>query len=227
MHGVFLHVLSDALGSLAVIASSLIIMYSSGPWRFYMDPLISVLITLMIIASTVPLVKSAGMIVLQGVPQSVEVERLRREILGLEGVLDVHEFHVWALSDVKVVASVHVLVRDPDAADGGEGEAPSYMDIASAIKKILHAHGIHSTTVQPEFVKHTRPRAASSSSSSPDPNDAEDATEYACLLKCADKSCEMRECCPSDGRRVTFAPDAVTAAEDGEVVDVVVVDGRV
>ncbi|KAI8898281.1 cation efflux protein [Globomyces pollinis-pini] len=149
MHGVFLHILGDLLASLGVIVSALIMIYVEGSWTTYVDPAISLVITLIIIKSTVPLVKSASYILLQATPRAVSVEKLRRDILKIKGVLGVHELHVWQLSDNQTIASVHVIVpkAKEEPVDGDQ-----YMKLAAAIKDRLHSHGIHSTTVQPEFV---------------------------------------------------------------------------
>ena len=92
MHAIFLHVLGDALGSLGVIISALVIMFASGEWRFYLDPVISLCITAIIISSAIPLVKSASFILLQGVPTSVSMEQVKREILKLPGVCKITYF---------------------------------------------------------------------------------------------------------------------------------------
>ncbi|KAJ1543325.1 hypothetical protein HK405_009363, partial [Cladochytrium tenue] len=165
MRGLFLHVAGDAMGSLGVIVSALVFWFAQGQWRLYVDPTVSLLICGLIVWSTVPLVKSAAFILLQGVPASVQIDRLRQEIRMLPGILDVHEFHVWGLSDFKSVASVHILVSEPTSYHGGAKPhdklldppaPPPYMEIASSVKRLLHSYGVHSTTVQPEFV---RPRA--------------------------------------------------------------------
>ncbi|KAK6096579.1 Zinc resistance conferring protein [Batrachochytrium dendrobatidis] len=190
MHGVFLHVLGDALGSIGVIISTLIIIYAEGDWKYYMDPVMSLIITVLIIVSTVPLCKSATFILMQSVPSTMQIDTLRSEIMTVKGVISIHELHVWQLSDSKAIASVHVLVRDP-AESSIEPLQPPYMEIASMIKKKLHLHGIHSTTIQPEFVssKHSQP------SFSPESGD-DDPTEHDCFLSCRETSCETQRCCP-------------------------------
>lgn len=86
-------------------------------------------------------VRSASFILLQGVPPTISLERVRESILEVDGVLSLHELHVWQLSETKIVASVHVLAsRNHD-----------FMPIASKIRKALHHHGIHSSTIQPEY----------------------------------------------------------------------------
>lgn len=179
MHGMFLHVLGDALGSVAVIISSLVIYFGQGDWKYYIDPLCSLIIVIIIMTSTYPLIRSALYILLQGVPTNIPYEDLKRDIESLEGVLGVHEFHVWQLNDSKTIASVHVrvenvedVVKDCWCRESTKPEEQSlvpksksadhekfhqhakilkYMEIAKAIKTLLHGYGIHSTTIQPEF----------------------------------------------------------------------------
>jgi hypothetical protein len=86
-------------------------------------------------------VKSASFILLQGVPPTVSLDEVRESILSIDGVLSLHELHVWQLSESKLVASVHVLTsRNHD-----------FMPIAVKIREILHHLGIHSCTIQPEY----------------------------------------------------------------------------
>ncbi|KAJ3028032.1 UNVERIFIED_CONTAM: hypothetical protein HDU68_002615 [Siphonaria sp. JEL0065] len=193
MQGLFLHALGDALGSVGVIISSLIIMFADGSWRFYMDPVISLLISGLIISSCIPLVRNASFILLQGTPSHISMDTLKTEILKLSGVLGIHEFHVWGLSDNKNVASVHVRVQ--------ETNARSYMEIATTIKKLLHGYGIHSTTVQPEFAQ---PSTVISNSAL-----GLETKETGCLLKCEASDCNEQICCPEDEPRFLVSEGTV------------------
>ncbi len=206
MRGVFLHVLGDALGNVGVIAAGLFIMYSSAWWRFYSDPAISFLITIIIFHSALPLVKSASYILLQGVPASVSLEAVRKSIQAVEGVINLHELHVWQLSESKIVASVHVLV------DCSAGQTDKYMSIAAHIRDNLHAWGIHSSTIQPEFVPGGLREAAILSGVQVAESDDEgrlrtvqgtlvenevQKVDTACLIACGkDNSCQTESCCP-------------------------------
>ena len=147
MRGVFLHVMGDALGNIGVIASALIIWLTPFWWRFYSDPLISLVITIIILASAIPLCKAASRILLQAVPPGISVEDIKDDIQELPGIISCHHVHVWQLSDTKMVASLHVQVGFDFK---GEGSA-RYMKLARAVRKCLHAYGIHSSTIQPEF----------------------------------------------------------------------------
>lgn len=159
MQALVLHVLGDALGNVGVIATGLVIWLTTWKYKFYFDPIVSLVITVIIFSSALPLgafvqsftylesdsfstqVRSASFILLQGVPPTISLDEVRDAILEVNGVLSVHELHIWQLSESKVVASVHVMAsRDHD-----------FMPVAVEIRKVLHHHGIHSSTIQPEY----------------------------------------------------------------------------
>ena len=81
MRGVFLHVLGDALGNIGVIATALFIWLTDFSWRFYADPVISLVITAIIFSSALPLVKSASLILLQGVPRGISLDDVKEDNL--------------------------------------------------------------------------------------------------------------------------------------------------
>lgn len=142
--------------------TGLIIWLTEWSFKYYCDPIVSLAITVIIFSSALPLgmcafyssstqanhctvVRSTSFILLQGVPPTVSMADVRVSILAVEGVLSLHELHVWQLSETKIVASVHVLAsRNHD-----------FMPVAAKIRKALHLHGIHSSTIQPEY-HHTR-----------------------------------------------------------------------
>ncbi|KAK9729669.1 Zinc resistance conferring protein [Basidiobolus ranarum] len=175
MHGVFLHVLGDALGSVAVIVSSIVIWKCEFEQRFLLDPIISLLITAFILTFSLPLVKSTCFILLQGVPNSIPIDILKDEMQNIPGVISVHELHVWQLSDIKTIASVHIHVTDSEI----------YMGVANSVKDLLHAYGIHSVTIQPEF-----PKLATVTDTT-----SQDTTEQ-CLIRCP-SACDPSACCPA------------------------------
>jgi len=88
------------------------------------------------------LVRSASFILLQGVPWNVDLDEARQAILDVEGVQGVHELHIWQLSETKLVASVHILAS----------RTHDFMPIAVKIREVLHHQGIHSCTIQPEYL---------------------------------------------------------------------------
>ncbi|CDO95727.1 unnamed protein product [Kluyveromyces dobzhanskii CBS 2104] len=143
MHGVFLHVLGDALGNVGVIATALFIWKTDYPWRFYTDPAVSLLISIIIFSSAIPLSLKASRILLQATPSNISADDVKRDILALPAIISVHDFHIWNLTESLYIASVHVEIQS---------NPEEFMNIAQVIRSIFHRYGIHSATVQPEFV---------------------------------------------------------------------------
>lgn len=141
MRGVFLHLLGDAAGSIAAMVSALV-MWLATSWdtRYVMDPITSCLITTGLMFATIPLIKSASFILLQGTPPHIPLEALSNAMIALPGVLSAHELHVWQLSDTLLVGSVHVLAE--------KDHSPA--TILRRVKSVWHQYGIHSSTVQVE-----------------------------------------------------------------------------
>ncbi|MEV4440836.1 cation diffusion facilitator family transporter [Streptomyces sp. NPDC049577] len=118
VRGAFLEVLSDALGSLAVVISALVTMATG--WT-QADPVASLLIGLMIVPRTVKLLREALDVLLEAAPRNVDMTEVRAHILGLPGVEDVHDLHVWTITSGMPVLSAHVVV-DPAALDSAGHE---------------------------------------------------------------------------------------------------------
>lgn len=125
----------------------------------------------------------------------MSIEDVKDAILAVDGVLSLHELHVWQLSESKIVASVHVMAsRNHD-----------FMPVAAAIRKALHHQGIHSSTIQPEY----HPRTA------PPEENLRTSTESSCLIMCPpDQECNPAEnaCCrKSTPSRVCVASSLTTS----------------
>ncbi|MEV6104823.1 cation diffusion facilitator family transporter [Streptomyces sp. NPDC051940] len=107
VRGAFLEVAADALGSLAVIVSALVIMLTG--WR-QADPIASLLIGAMIIPRTLKLLREALDVLLEAAPRDVDIADVRAHILALPGVEDLHDLHVWTITSGMPVLSAHVVV---------------------------------------------------------------------------------------------------------------------
>ncbi|GJF00394.1 cation efflux protein [Phanerochaete sordida] len=179
MHALVLHVFGDALGNVGVIATGLVIWLTHWSWKYYFDPMISLVITVIIFSSALPLVRSTSSILLQGVPATVSLDEVRSAILDVDGVLSLHELHVWQLSESKIVASVHVMAS----------RKHDFMPVAADIRRVLHERGIHSSTIQPEY--HQR-------SATPGDISETDSNSNSCLILCPpDQTCAAdNACCP-------------------------------
>jgi len=147
MNAMVLHVLGDALGNVGVIITALVIWLTDWPGRFYADPVVSLFITLIILRSAIPLTVATANILLQATPDSIDPQHVKEDIQALPGVVSCHHVHIWQLSDTKIVASMHIQVAFPISEAGGE----KYMELSKNARKCLHAYGIHSATIQPEF----------------------------------------------------------------------------
>ncbi|VBB32502.1 unnamed protein product, partial [Acanthocheilonema viteae] len=143
MQGVFLHVLSDAIGSVIVIVTALVCWLIPGQeaLKLYLDPSLSLAMVALMIASTFPLVRETALILMQTTPGFIEVEEIKKELLKIKGIEAVHEFHVWRLVGERIIATVHIKFADLKA----------YLAAADEIRTLFHNNCIHSTTIQPEF----------------------------------------------------------------------------
>ncbi|MGW0911117.1 cation diffusion facilitator family transporter [Streptomyces sp. NPDC002784] len=111
VRGAFLEVAADALGSLAVLISAVVILTTG--WQAA-DPIASLVIGLMIVPRTVKLLRETLEILLEAAPRGVDMMEVRAHILALDGVEDVHDLHAWTITSGMPVLSAHVVVS-PEA----------------------------------------------------------------------------------------------------------------
>ncbi len=138
----FVHMLGDALGSVAIIAGALLIRYTG--W-LRLDPVLSILIALLIVWTAWDIIRESLNILLEGLPRGIELANVCKAMGGVEGVLGVHDLHIWSLGSSAHALSCHVLIRDvpPSESDG----------ILRELNHLLeHRYGISHTTVQFEHV---------------------------------------------------------------------------
>ena len=138
-----LHVLGDVLGSVAALASGAII--AATGWT-PIDALASLAIAALITVSAVRLMRESLHALMEGVPHGLSVETIGAEMARVEGVLSVHDLHVWTLSGSRIALSAHVVVRS-----FGEWDR-MLIDLQHRLHK---AFGIDHVTLQPEST--TRP----------------------------------------------------------------------
>lgn len=133
-----LHVLGDALGSVAALASGLVIALTG--WEIA-DPVASLAIGLLIAVSAVRLTAESLHALMEGVPRGLSVEEIGREMAAVEGVLSVHDLHVWQISGSRAALSAHVMV-----------ESMGQWDLVlHTLQRRLHERfGIDHVTLQPE-----------------------------------------------------------------------------
>ena len=138
LRGAFLHVVSDALGSVGAIAASLIMLFTG--W-YAADPVISVLIGLLILHSSWNLVKESLIVLMQAVPKGIRLEDVQQALEGVEGVSKVHDLHVWAVTSDIFTLSAHAVVEN-----GGD-----FHQVLNGIEDTLKERfNIEHTTIQLE-----------------------------------------------------------------------------
>lgn len=109
-----LHVTSDALASFGVLAGGLFI------WRFgwaWIDPALSIAIAVVIVAGVANIVREASDVLLESAPAHVDVDRVQERIKRVEGVVGVHDLHVWTLGTGNYALSAHILLPDRSISD--------------------------------------------------------------------------------------------------------------
>ena len=138
VRGAFLHVLSDALGSVGAIASGLLVWLYGWHWA---DPAASLLIALLVVVSAYRLLRETVSVLMESAPRHLDVEAIREAMQDLEGVVEVHDLHVWTITSGMEALSGHVVVR--------EGAEP--MALLRALRDDLHERfGIGHVTLQME-----------------------------------------------------------------------------
>ncbi|MBA3662110.1 MAG: cation transporter [Gammaproteobacteria bacterium] len=105
--GAYLEVWSDMLGSIGVILGAIIIYFTQWVW---VDSLIAVGIGLWVLPRTWILLKESINILLEGVPEGIDMLQLEQVLREVEGVVDIHELHVWAITSGKVSLTAHVVI---------------------------------------------------------------------------------------------------------------------
>ncbi len=114
MRGAYLEVVADLAGSAGVIVAALLIEFTGRTW---IDPLVAVAIGLWVVPRTWVLFKVSVNILLEGVPEGLDMQEVRAGILAVPGVCGVHDLHVWAVASNEASLSAHVVVECAEDAE--------------------------------------------------------------------------------------------------------------
>jgi cobalt-zinc-cadmium efflux system protein len=137
----FLHLASDALVSLGLVVGGVIIYFTEQYW---IDPLLSIIICVIIIASTWGLLKDSLRLSLDGVPENVNLQEIKDNILKMKGVKDFHHLHVWAISTSENALTAHLQVAK-------ELTITETSKLKHNIKHELEHLNIHHATIETEI----------------------------------------------------------------------------
>ena len=139
IRGAFLHMAADAVVSLGVVLAGLAIIYTGWLW---LDPVVSVVISGVIVAGTWDLLRDSVRMSLDAVPEGIDMEKLRAYLAGLTGVTEVHDLHVWPMSTTETALTTHLVMPK-----GHPGDA----FIAQVCKDLHEKFRIEHVTAQVEI----------------------------------------------------------------------------
>jgi len=132
------HVLSDLLASFAALVTGAVIYYTG--WLM-IDPILSILIGVLIMFSSIRLLRESMLILMESVPNHINMHEVEDTMYDVDGVKDIHDLHVWTLSSGKVALSAHVDINDLD----------TWNSVLSKLKTNLkEKYSIAHVTLQPE-----------------------------------------------------------------------------
>lgn len=137
VRGAYLHVMGDALGSVGALGAAAVIAFTG--WTVA-DPLVSILLSLLILFGAWRLLRESTDILLEAVPRHISLEEVRGQMLGVAGVNAVHDLHVWTVTSGVVAMSGHAVVPD----------LSSHPEALVRLKQVLAGLGIGHATIQLE-----------------------------------------------------------------------------
>lgn len=137
--GALLHVIGDILGSVAALVAGAVIAFTG--WT-PIDPILSIVVTLMILRSTLALLRDSVGVLMERVPSHLSYESVGRALAALPNVTDVHDLHVWNMTAGRAAVSAHMTLTD-----GGQW----LVTLAAAQRMLAQDFGIHHVTLQPSW----------------------------------------------------------------------------
>lgn len=149
LHAAYLHVIADLAQSIAVLIAGLIIWYNPE-WKI-VDPIATILFCVLVFYSTLGVIRSAVAVMLEEVPPSVSWQRVHSEIQATPGVLDVHDLHIWSISQGVNALSVHVhanIMENDDTLNSATTAVINSNRILAQIAEVSKRHGIRHATIQ-------------------------------------------------------------------------------
>ena len=138
IRGAYLHMLADAVVSLGVVLVGIAMIYTDWYW---LDPVISLLIVLVVMISTWGLLRDSLRLALSAVPANIDVTEVENYLRQCSGVVDVHDLHIWAMSTSEGALSAHLVI--PEGYPGDD-----FMDDITCTLK--QRYSIHHSTLQME-----------------------------------------------------------------------------
>jgi cobalt-zinc-cadmium efflux system protein len=143
LRSAFVHLMGDVLSTIGAVIAGVIIYFTGANW---LDPFVSVLIGILILYNAWGILRDAVDILLESTPRDVDMKKMVAEITQLEGVLGVHDLHVWSITQSLRTMSAHILTEDISVSAGAE--------IQNRINELVyHRYNIAHATLQLECVE--------------------------------------------------------------------------
>jgi cobalt-zinc-cadmium efflux system protein len=142
LRSAFVHLMGDVISTIGAVIAGILIYFTGANW---LDPFVSVLIGLLILYNAWGILRAAVDILLESTPRDVDMKRMVGEITQLDGVLGVHDLHVWSITQNLRTMSAHILTEDISVSAGAE--------IQNRINELVyHRYNIAHATLQLECV---------------------------------------------------------------------------
>jgi cobalt-zinc-cadmium efflux system protein len=138
VRGAFLHVAGDAMGSFAVMVGGLLIAWTHRAW---IDPLLSLLVCVIVVAGVLHMLRESLDILLEAVPRGIDWHEIEDAILSVRGIAEVHELHIWTIGAGAHALSAHAFLVD------GSDAAQCLVEVRSLLRERF---GITHVTLQME-----------------------------------------------------------------------------
>jgi cobalt-zinc-cadmium efflux system protein len=146
IEGAYQHILTDLYGFIGTVAAGAVILWTG--WT-RADAVASLVVVGLMLHAAWGLLRDSGRVLLEAAPEGMDLDEVRRHLLGIEHVLDVHDLHVWSVTSGLPTLSCHVVIDDSCFLDG---HAPQLLDKFQAC---LHGHfDVEHSTFQLEPVRH-------------------------------------------------------------------------
>ncbi|GEM10391.1 hypothetical protein Rt10032_c11g4408 [Rhodotorula toruloides] len=179
--GAMVHLFGDALNNLFVIIAAAVI-WKTGFSR--VDGIASFLVGISILATSIPLMWRSARLLLEAAPEEMSLAGIEEDIAALPGVKAVHEIHIFSLTQIKHIASLHVSVNSSSLHD--------FTHVARSIRECLHAWGIHGgVSIQPELIDDDESATVVLGTA----DETAAGIRQRCQIPCAQASCEENACC--------------------------------
>ena len=142
----FVHMLGDAISSVGIIAGAIAIHFTGID---AIDPILSILIGALIIWTAWDIIQESLNVLLEGLPRGMELSNVTDAMRQLDGVIDIHDLHIWSLGSSAHALSCHVLIEDMPPSESNT--------ILQRINELLCTFDIHHSTIQFEHTKCAAP----------------------------------------------------------------------